>query len=258
MHHKRIVPGYDMRGRVGEAVKKFEAFEHLRDVVHDRKGAALFKIIVEVRGVRSENDPAAARPDSGALQSGGMAADAVHGEAGSEFVIAIVEDRFFRIDVTNHFEHVFQVKRRAKLSMAHRASRGEGHFAILQMKVRRREAIEITGVIVMKMGDDYVRDAIRIDADQSQGIDGMAKRLAASANGSFVGESGVEYERGISAARHPNEVVEIGGRFMRIGGDEIVVRTPVAKMSVANRENFEWFDRHASLSASVIPMGGLG
>ena len=53
-------------------------FEHVRDVVNDRKGASLFHVGIEMRRIRREHQPAAPRHDANALQTFGMAADVVH------------------------------------------------------------------------------------------------------------------------------------------------------------------------------------
>lgn len=112
--------------------------------------------------------------------------------------------------------------------MAHGAAGGERHLAILQMEARIGETIEIAGVVVMEMSDDYIGNAIRIDADKTQRIDGVTNPFAAAANGCFVGEAGVKNERSIAAARHPDEVIEVGGELMGIGRDEIFVRVAIA------------------------------
>lgn len=257
-HDERVVAGDNVPGRIGQAVKKVEAFEHLRDIVNDRKRAALFEIVVEMRGVGGQDDPSAARPDAGALQAGGMAAEAVHGEAGREFIIAVVEDGSFRIDVTDHLQDVFEVERRAEFAMGHQAAGGEGHFAILKMKAGDGKAVEIAGVVVVEMRDDYFGDAIGIDADEAQGIDGMAKPFALAADGRFIGEAGVEDKGGIGATCDPDEVVEVGGGFVRIGGDEIVLRMAIAEVAIANGKQFEWFDGHASLTLAGVSASGIG
>ncbi len=174
-----------------------------------------------------------------------MSADSVHGEAGGEFVIAVVECGALGIDVADHLKDVFEIERRTQHAMTHRAAGGERHLAILKMKARQREAVEIAGVIVMEMGDNDVGDAFGIDADEAQGIDGVAKPFAAAAISCFLGEAGVEDERAVRAARDPDEVVEVGGEFVRVGGDEILGRIAIAEMAVPNREHFKWFDRHA-------------
>jgi len=247
LHHERVMPGDNVRRGIGQAVKELESLKHFRDVVDDGERAALFKIVVEMRGVGSQHHPAAPGPNARALQSGGVAADAMHGEAGRELVIAVVEDGFFFVNVANHLEHVFEVEGRAKRLMGHGATRGERHFPILQVETRGGEAVEIAGVVVMEVGDDHVRNAVGIDADEAQRIDRMAQPFAAAPNGGFVGKAGVEDKSGIAAPRHPDEIIEIGGELVRIGGDEIFVRVPIAKMAVANGEKFEWIDRHARL-----------
>lgn len=236
----------DVVARIGEAQKEVKAFEHFGNVVNDRERAALFEVVVEVRGIGCENDPAAAGPDAGALQAGGMPADAMQGEAGSEFIIAIVKDGALGVDVADHLENVFKIEGGAKLAMAHRAARGESHFAILQMKTSKRKAIEIASVVVMEVRDNYVGNAIGIDADEAQRIDRVSKRFAAAANGRFVGEAGIEHEGGISAPSDPDEIVEVGCEFVRIGGNEVLLWVAVAKVAVADGEDFKWFDGHAS------------
>lgn len=159
-----------------------------------------------------------------------------------------MEDGSLGIDVADHLEDVFEIERRAQLAMAHGAAGGEGHFTVLQMETRGGKAIEIAGMIVVEVGDDHVGDAIGLDADEAQGIDWMANPFTAAANGGFVGEAGVEDEGGVAAARDPDEIVEVGGEFVRIGGNEIFLRMAVAEMAVTNSEKFKWFDRHGSLS----------
>lgn len=156
--------GDDVVGRIGEAKQEIETFEHFGDVVNHGEGAALFEIFIEVRSVGSEDDPATARPDAGALQAGGMSADAMDREAGSEFVVAIVEDGSFGIDVADHLKNVFEVKGSAEFAVAHIAAGGESHFPVLQMEAGGGKAVEIAGVVVVEMGDDHVGDAIGIDA----------------------------------------------------------------------------------------------
>lgn len=257
-HDERVVAGNDVIGRIGQAKQEIEAFEHFGDIVNNGEWAALFEVVVEVRSVGGEDDVTAARPNAGALQAGGMATDAMDGEAGSEFVVAVVEDGSFRINMADHLENVFEIERRTKFAMAHGAAGGEGHFAILQMKTRDREAVEIAGVVVMKMRDDYVHDAIGIEADEAQGIDWMANPVTAAANGGFVSEAGIEDEGAIAAPCNPDEVIEIRGKLVRVGGDKIFLWVPIAKMAVTNGEKLKWFDGHASLSAIVISAGGIG
>ncbi len=252
LHDKRIMTGNDVRGRISESKKQVEAFEHFRNFVHHGEWAALFEIIVEMCGVGGEDDPAATRPDAGALQTRGMSADAVHGQARREFVVATMKHRFFGVDVANHLEDVVEIKGRSKLAMAHGAAGGERHLAILQMEARLGEAIEIAGVVVMEVRDDHVRNAIGIDADKPQRIDRVTNPFAAAANGCFVGEASIKHEGGIAAARDPDEVVEVGGELVRIGGDEIFARVAISKMAVADGEDFKRFDGQASLFAGGI------
>jgi hypothetical protein len=83
----------------------------------------------------------------------------------------------------------------------------------------------------------------------------MSNRFATAANGCFVREASIEREDGISSACDPDEVIEIGREFMRVGGNKIFLRMTVAKVTVADSEYFERFDGHASLFPNAISRG---
>lgn len=85
----------------------------------------------------------------------------------------------------------------------------------------------------------------------------MANPFAAAALGGFVGEAGVKDECGIIAVRDPDEIVEIGGEFVRVGGNEIFLWIAVAEMAVTNGEKFKRFDGHANLFAFPSATGGI-
>ena len=81
--------------------------------------------------------------------------------------IAVVEDDALGEDVAHHADHVVDLERRLDLGVEHVAPGGEGHFTILQVKIRFRELVKIADVVVMKVGDDHVLDGFGVDADKA-------------------------------------------------------------------------------------------
>src|ERR1700691_861057 len=125
--------------------------------------------------------------------------------------------------------------------VTHASPRGESNFAILDMVTRGGKSIEITAMIVMQMRQDHVGHFIRIDVEQPKRIDGTAQMLALTPDGRFFSESCVDDEHAIAAPHHPNEIVEVGPVFVRIGQDVALSWMAISQMTVTNRKNFEWF-----------------
>src|SRR5665213_4183288 len=147
-----------------------------------------------------------------------------------------------------HRQDIVEVEGRTKGLVAHRASRRKRHVPILQMKPRVREAVEIARVIVVKMGQDHVGYSIGIHADQPQGIRGIAQQTAPAPRRRFLREPCIYQESAVAPAQYPDEVIEVGGELVRIGQDEVLAGMPVAKVGVADGEDFEGFGICQALS----------
>jgi hypothetical protein len=74
---------------------------------------------------------------------------------------------------------------------------GEGHLALLEMKARVGQLVEIADVIVVQMGNDDVGDRVGFDADQFETLDRAAQELALAPCRDFRGKAGVDQERAI-------------------------------------------------------------
>ena len=83
------------------------------------------------------------------LQAIGMAADTMHRHAGRDLAVAGMEGDALAIDMAHHRGDVLDRKRMPQHAVAHAAPGRVAHLAVLQMKPRVREAIEIAGVVVM-------------------------------------------------------------------------------------------------------------
>ena len=130
-------------------------------------------------------------------------------------------------------------KRMPQHAVAHAAPGRVAHLAVLQMKPRVGEAIEIAGVVVMQMGDDDVLDRVGLDAEIRQRIDRIERQLA-GARLRFLGiEAGIDQDVAAAAADQPDEIVEVLRRgLMRIGHQEIQMGGARRHRRIAQRVDF--------------------
>ena len=76
--------------------------------------------------------------------------------------------------------------------MAHAPAGSISHLAILNVKTRIRETVEITRVIVMQMRQDHVGHLSGIDTDQRQRVRRIAQQVALAPRRRFLGESRID------------------------------------------------------------------
>ena len=123
-----------------------------------------------------------------------MAADPMQRDAGRDLAIAVMKGDALAVDVTHHQRHVIRRERMPQCAVAHAAPGGVAHLAVLQMKPRVGEAVEIAGVVVMQMGDDHVLDVVSLDPEGIKRIDRIERELAA-ARLRFLGvETGIDQD----------------------------------------------------------------
>ncbi len=155
---QRVVTWNDAIGVPGQPLDGFPPRTHVADIVDDRKRAAAMEIAIEMRRIgRQHNRPPRSR-DPHHLQSVGVTADVMHGDAGGDFALAGVKGDALAVDVAHHQRHMLDRKRMAQMAEAHASSGGVTHLAILNVKPGVRKQVEIACVIVMHMGDDDVLD----------------------------------------------------------------------------------------------------
>src|SRR5215831_7954780 len=109
--HERIVAGHHVVGRARELFERLVAFDHFGHVISDRKYAAGLHVRVEVRGICRQHDLAAPSVYAHALQTLGMAADMVDGDARHDLVFAIMKGNAAGKDLAHHRDHVVDLER---------------------------------------------------------------------------------------------------------------------------------------------------
>ena len=90
-HHQRVVARDDVLPARGVGAQRIVGFQHLADVESRSEGASGLHVLVVMRHVGSEHDPAAAGMDADELHAWGVAADRVQTDAGSELDRSVVK-----------------------------------------------------------------------------------------------------------------------------------------------------------------------
>ena len=119
--------------------------------------------------------------------------------------------------------------------VAHVAPGRVVHLRLLQVELRRREAVEIADMVVVQVRQDHVLHRIAVDADQLQRLDRIAQMRAPALLRDLRGEARVDDEGALGPFRDPEEVVHRHRRIVRIAADEMI-RTPRLAHRVADRE----------------------
>src|ERR1700728_1381946 len=123
-----------------------------------------------------------------------------------------MERHAFAEDVADHQRHMLYRKRMAQAAKAHAASGGETHLAVLKMKSRIREQIEIAGVIVMQVRHDNTPDRVGTDTEACQCLHRIERELAVAQAGLRRVETRIDQNIAAVASDQPDEIVEIGSR----------------------------------------------
>ena len=163
---------------------------------------------VEMRSVGGEHDVAEPRLHPHRLQAFGMAADVVHGDARHDLVFAVVERATARKDLAHHGNDVLDLERQPQRPMAHAASGGVGHFAVLQVIARLRKQIVVAAMVVMQVADDDVLDAVGRDAKRSEPLAHRLDHLALALLAHRLVEAGIDHDGAGRPDDRPDEEVE--------------------------------------------------
>src|SRR5580704_16924663 len=108
--------------------------------------------------------------------------------------------------------------------MAHAAPGRVGHLAILQMIASVRKRLVIAAVIVVKMADDDVADALGRDAERGEPVANRLGDLALAAGAHRLVETGVDDDRAGRPDDRPDEKIERLEYVVRVAVDEICRR----------------------------------
>jgi hypothetical protein len=143
-------------------------------------------------------------------------ANPVHAHAGGNLVITVMEHHTVSVDRPHDGDDVLDLECVAQAARAHVATRGERHLAILKVEGRRREQLEVPGVIVVQMGDNDVADGTGIRTHGLQGLGDPSRDPATALLGDPNAKARVNDNLLVRRAQQPNEVVHRHQCVMRI------------------------------------------
>ena len=157
-----------------------------------------------------------------------MAADQVHGDAGLDLLVAVVEHHALAVDRAHHADDVVDLEGVAERAVAHVPAGGELHLLVLQMEARLGEFVPVADMVVVQVGDDDVLDLLGVDAEIAQQVGRVALDLAAALLADWSVEAGVD-DDGLAADgavallverdRHPDEIIHGEVGVVRVRGD---------------------------------------
>src|SRR6266511_5331529 len=151
-----------------------------------------------------------------------MAADLVHADSRRDLVYAIVECHAPGEHFAYHGNHVIRLERQPMLGVAHAASGGVGHLAILQMIPRAREQVVIARMVVMQVGDDDVVNLVRRNVDRLQALGYRLGDLALALLPHCVIEASIDNRCALLSHNSPDKKIERLRSIVGITSDEVL------------------------------------
>src|SRR5579859_1674566 len=134
------------------------SLNHVTDVIDEGKGVLFPHVIIEMSGIRGEDDRSSRSLNPYDLKAIRMSAHPVQVEARCHGRMPAMEDGAAGIDMPYHVNHGINVKWLPEERMTHTTACCIGHLALLNVKPGVRKVIEIACVIKVQMRDDHVRD----------------------------------------------------------------------------------------------------
>ena len=163
----------------------------------------------------------------------------MHRHAWRDFAVAGMEGDAFAVDMAHHRGDVLDRKRMPQHAVAHAAPGRVAHLAVLQMKPRVREAIEIAGVVIVQVGDDHVANRAGGHAEIRQRVDRIERELARARLCLLGIEAGVDQDVAAGASDQPDEIIQVLRRsLVRIGDQKIQMGGARRHRRIAQRVDF--------------------
>src|SRR3954462_7982407 len=122
-------------------------------------------VLAEMADVGGKHDPPAVGPDAHELKSRRMTGCRVDRQTGREFGVAMIEHDAARIVQPHDPADILDLEGMRQPLIPHVTPRGISQLALLKMKSRSREAVEIADMVVMQMRQDDVLDRVGVDAE---------------------------------------------------------------------------------------------
>ncbi|MNV46430.1 hypothetical protein D3C71_1382630 [compost metagenome] len=131
------------------------------------------------------------------------------------------------VDAPDQRDHVFHRVGMAQRFKAHAAAGGIVHFAILHMKTRVGQQIQIARMVVMQVGQHHMLHVFGLHAQRRQRGDGALDQLTPPRARHVGVKTGVDQHDAARAAYQPHEEIHGHVTVVRIATQEVVA--PLAR-----------------------------
>jgi hypothetical protein len=198
--------------------------------------------------IGSHDDPAAARVHADKLHARRMAADRMQADTRCELDWPVVEPHSSREVQPYEADDILDFESPCEVLVPHVAAGRVVQLGFLQMKLRRREALEGAGVVVVQMGQDNILYRAGINSDQRQRRRRTAQMPTSTRCRHFRGKAGIDDKGAVRRSRYPDEIVHWHRAIVRITADEVIGASGIA-LGVADRVELV-FRRRVSMATS--------
>src|SRR5713101_3412294 len=221
---ERVVAGDDQLLLAGEGVDGLEGLEHLGQVGDDLHGLARLHVVVEVRGIRREDDRAALGLDADDLEPRGVPAHAVHAEPGEDFAVAVEETDAVAVVEPHEPRERVDVRRAAEGRRVAVLPGAEGGVFLLDPELGVGEEAVPRPVVVVEMRDEREAHVGRLDARALHHRGGRDVVAHAARPRLIVEEARVHEDRLGPAKDQPDEIVQRELVVRRLAVEELALR----------------------------------
>src|SRR5579863_4832998 len=115
--------GYNAGFVFGQSGDGLPSLNHITHIIDERKRVFPPHVVIEMRGIGSEDDRSSCSLDPYDLKAIGMPAHPMQIDSRRHGSMSTMEDRAAGIDMTHHFDHRFDVAWLTKDRVTHRAAR---------------------------------------------------------------------------------------------------------------------------------------
>ena len=253
LHYHRVVPRDDVIRRAGETLDETVGIQHVAQVKRNRKGTVAGDVLVKVRAVRGQHDPAASCVHPHRLQTRGVPGCRMQRQPRRQLDHAVVQfDPSGEIE-PHDADHLFGLIAVGEECILHVPTGGEIELALLQVKTRRRKAVKITDMVVVQVRDDHVFDRGCMHSKCIQSVDRRTQIAAAALHRHLGRKAGIDHEAAAGAPHQPGEIIHRHVGVVRIAADEML-RAPSATRCITQRIDLVFRQRlHGRMVAHLMP-----
>ena len=240
LRHTRVVAGDDQIARARQPADAPIALQHAGEVVEDGERALLVHLLEHVHGVGGEDHPAAGGVDAQDGLPPRVSADQQVLEPRRQRGVAFVEHHALRVDEIDQRLDILGMIGGAEGRVRHVAPGDVDHLLVLDVEARLGIVLQRADMIEMRVRQDHVGLAGRLDADPRQGLAGPAYEVVLSTHALRLAlrHAGIDDPRPASAPERVREEVEALDHLIAVAAEEHVRFRTLVLLGVADGVDF--------------------